>query len=164
MTDTAGWQSSIELAAPPSALPATAREWAAALEAELLSVMPTWQAAHSKSGRTMVANARLAPMDWAPYASQFLDGSIPESPVAGISSAVLLRYTADDIKAMYYEAVQLAEPRPSIRQIEQWFWHGTLAADFLRALRAKAIESDHKGFNTACSRFVVPMPYVERLT
>jgi hypothetical protein len=162
MTDSAGWQPELSLETMNSHALKTGSDWATAFEAEMHIVMQAWEVAKNQSGRTMVGNARLSPTDWVPYAMQFIDGNIPESPVAGISSAVLLRYIADDIKAMYYEAAQAPTPRPSVKQIEFWFWNNTLAADFLRTLRRAALESSHKGFNVACSRFVVPMPYVER--
>jgi hypothetical protein len=162
MTDMAGWEPGLSLVPKSSHALKTGSEWAAAFEAELSSVMPAWEVAKKHFGRTMVGNSRLPPTNWAPYAMQFIDGEIPESPVTGLSSAVLMRYIADDIKATYYEAVQATRPRPSVKQIESWFWNHTLAANFLRAIRNKALESSHKGFNVACSRFVVPMPYVER--
>lgn len=162
MADSAEWRPKLSLEPTNSHLLKTGSDWAAAFESEMHIVMPVWEVAKNQSGRTMVGNAPLSPTDWAPYAMQFIDGEIPESPVAFMSSAVLLRYIADDIKAMYYEAGQATTPRPSVKQIESWFWNHTLAADFLRTLRSAALRSSHQGFNVACSRFVVPMPYVER--
>jgi hypothetical protein len=162
MADRGAWQPKFVLPSLPAKLPKSADEWMPALEAEMQSLIPTWEGAKRNSGRTMAGNSRLALPEWLPYAAEFFSGNIPESPVEGLSPAVVLRYVADDIKALYYEAAQATAPYPTNRQIENWFWYETLVSDFLRALRAAAIDSDHKGFNVACSRFVVPMPFVER--
>ena len=79
-----------------------------------------------------------------------------------LSPALVVRYIADDIKALYAEAAQAIGPQPSMAQLNGWFWGKTIAADFLRALRTAAIASKHTGFNTAGSRFIVPAPFVEK--
>ena len=136
--------------------------WVAGLAAELKSIMPHWQAAQHRFGRTTVGLSRLQPEAWAPYAVQFLSGPEPKSPVEGLSPALLVRYVADDIKALYTEAVQAIGPQPSGLQVNRWFWDKTLAADLLRALRAAALSSENNGFKTAGSRFIVPAPFVAK--
>lgn len=158
MRDTAGWTPQVKLPAPPT--PSDAAGWIAALETELGHVLPHWQAARRRFGRTTVGNSRLAPEQWAPFAAQFLGDAIPESPVAGVSPGVLVRYIADDMKALYAEAAQAAGPQPASQQINRWFWNETAAGAFLRAIRLAAIKSQHTGFNTAGSRFVVPGPWI----
>lgn len=160
MTDTPGWAPQVVLPERATALPEDAAGWAAALNAEVARVMPAWEAARKRFGRTTVGNSGLAPDAWAAYAAQFLSGQIPESPIEGLSPAVVLRYVADDIKALYFEAAQAEGAQPSPAQVANWFWGTTLAADFLRALRLAAMESDHNGFKTVGSRFVVPVPFV----
>ena len=125
-------------------------------------MIPHWKAAHHRFGRTTVGNARLEPAMWAPIAAHFLTGELPESPIDGISSALLARYIADDLKALYAEAAQAEGPQPSSAQVNCWFWNHTLAADLLRALRTAALTSEHNGFKTVGSRFLVPAPYVTR--
>lgn len=158
MTDTAGWTPALAL---PAGLPTDVAGWIAALEAEFAAVRPHWQAAQERFGRTTVGNSRQEMSAWAPFAAQFLSGGVPESsPVEGLSPAVVMRYIADDIKAMYLEAVQAEGAQPSPLQVARWFWGETLAGDFLRALRSAALDSEPNGFKTAGSRFIVPMPYV----
>ena len=50
--------------------------------------------------------------------------------------------------------------RPAARQIDAWFWHGTVAGRLLVALRSQALNSDDKAFKTAGGRFLVPAPWV----
>jgi hypothetical protein len=163
MIDTDGWTPAIELPARPAEMPADAADWVTAMAAELAVVKPHWLAAQERFGRTTVGNARLAMSEWVPFAAQFLTGDLPDSPVDGLSPAVVARYIADDIKACYFEAVQAEGPQPAPLQVARWFWGQTLAAEFLRTLRSAAMESEHNGFKTAGSRFIVPMPYVNAL-
>jgi hypothetical protein len=159
-TDTAGWTPQIELPALPRSLPHDATDWAVALSAEIERVRPHWQAAQRRFGRTTVGLSHLPPERWAGFAAPFLAGEIPASLVEGLSPALLLRTIADDIKALYSEAVQAAGPQPSSAQVNRWFWHTTLAGQFLRALRSAALASTHNGFKTVGSRFIVPAPWV----
>jgi hypothetical protein len=163
MRDTAAWTAPTvpepRLPSPPGT---DAAAWIAGVQAELAQVIPLWQAAQQRFGRTTVGNSRLEVAAWAPFAARFLGGEIPDSPIEGISPAVLMRYIADDLKALYAEAAQASGPQPSGAQVNRWFWDRTLAADFLRALRSAALTSAHNGFKTAGSRFVVPAPYVTR--
>lgn len=157
-----GWQAAIQLAGVARPAARDVAGWRNALAAELAHVLPHWRAVVERTGRTMVGNSRLAPEHWPAFVSRFLDGSLPESPVAGLSPALMARFIADDVKALYMEAAHAGTSNPSIDQINEWFWETALAADLLRALRAAALDSPHKGFSTACSRFVVPGPYIER--
>lgn len=160
MTDTAGWTPQVDLPALPSSLPTNNVDWAAALSAEIELVRPHWAAAQRRFGRTTVGLSHLPPEQWASYAKQFLSGEIPASMVEGLSPALLLRTIADDIKALYSEALQAAGPQPSSAQVNRWFWNRTLAGQFLRALRVAALTSTHNGFNTVGSRFIVPGPWI----
>jgi hypothetical protein len=149
------------LPALPFSLPGDADGWATAVAAEIELVRPHWGEAERRFGRTTVGLSHLPPEHWAAYAAPFLAGEIPDSIVDGLSPALLLRTIADDIKALYGEAVQAAGPQPSGLQLNRWFWNKTLAGQFLRALRAAALTSTHNGFNTVGSRFIVPGPWVE---
>ena len=161
MKDTVGWTPQVGLPVLPSVLPGDADGWAAALTAEIELVRPHWEAAQRRFGRTTVGLSHLPPEQWAPFAARFLGGEVPVSMVEGLSSALLLRTIADDIKAIYSEAVQAVGPQPSSAQVNRWFWNKTLAGQFIRALRLAALTSTHNGFSTVGSRFIVPAPWVE---
>lgn len=160
MKDTDGWAPQIAVPELPALLPSNAQQWVTALSGEFDAVRSHWEAARSRFGKTLVGNSRLDIHDWAPFAARFLSGDIPESPVNGVSAAVVVRFVADDIKTLYGEAVQARGAQPSNDQINRWFWNQTIAGAFLRALRLAALESEHNGFKTAGSRFIVPAPWV----
>jgi hypothetical protein len=66
----------------------------------------------------------------------------------------------DDIKAFYGEAGQAVGPAPSSRQIDGWFWRGTLAGQLLLAFRTMAMASDNNAMKTVGGRFFVPVPWL----
>ena len=67
---------------------------------------------------------------------------------------------ADDLKALYGEAVQAEGPPPSARQIDQWVWRQTAAGQLLIALREVASKSENNALKTVGGRFFVPVPYL----
>jgi len=162
MRDTPGWQPFLADGDRSAILPSSPEAWKNALGVELSRIAPAWEAARRRFGRTTTGASRLAPAEWITYAARFLVGELPDSPVDGMSPALVVRFGADDLKALYTEAIQAADPMPSPAQVDRWFWNQTLAADFLRALRLAAISADHPGFKTAGSRFLVPAPFVTR--
>lgn len=160
MRNNPAWTLQVVAPSLPRSLPNGPAEWQSLLAAEIAAVGLHGEAARHRFGRTLVGNSRLDIEEWAPFATRFLTGEIPESPVPGLSSAVVVRYIADDIKTLYGEAAQAIGPQPSSHQVNSWFWNATVAGAFLRALRTAALQSTHNGFKTAGSRFIVPAPWV----
>jgi hypothetical protein len=157
------WISPIALGAPVPPPSGDAASWAQAVGAEIAQVLPHWEKARQRFGRTTVGLSGHAPRAWAGYAANFLNGELPEDASAAMSPSLTLRYVADDLKALYMEAAQSEGPPPPSAALNAWFWNNTLAADLLRHLRAAALESPHNGFQTVGSRFLVPAPYVNRV-
>lgn len=163
--DRTGWRPAIAL--PLVARPAAGdvAGWTTAMADELALVLPLWEAAKARFGRTMVGVSGQAPLDWPAFAARFLAGTPPPSPVAGLTPPLAIRHLADDLKALYAEAIQAEGEQPSSRQINAWFWGsgagtGTLAADALRALRIASTTSADNGFKAFGGRFLVPAPYI----
>ncbi|HRD77413.1 MAG TPA: hypothetical protein PK264_16015 [Hyphomicrobiaceae bacterium] len=160
MRDNADWAPDPVLMRLPMSAPSDAAGWASALRAEMNEIQPHWQAATHRFGRTTVGVSKLEPSRWPDYLAAWLSGTLPASPVAGLSAAVAMRFIADDLKAMYSEAVQAHGPQPAAGQVQSWFWRSTMAGALLRAIRGQSLTSADSGFNTAGSRFVVPGPFV----
>lgn len=74
--------------------------------------------------------------------------------------ALSLRYLCDDIRAMYSEAAQSADPAPASRQIDNWFWRSTVAGQALIALRGLAVASQDEQLRTIGTRFMVPAVFL----
>ncbi len=155
--DRADWAPAVAL--PPPQTARTSAEWAAALAAEMALVLPVWERFKARFGRTTVGLAGQPPTDWPAFAASFLDGVLPTVPLHD-TPALALRFLADDLKALYGEAVQAQGGPPSARQIDHWFWRQTVAGQLLIALRAFALTSENKALKAVGGRFFVPAPYL----
>lgn len=134
-------------------------DWEAAFRTELNAVLPVWGRFRARFGRTTVGLAGQPPEAWPAFATSFLEGALPT--VTHLDTpALALRFLADDLKALYGEAVQADGDPPSARQIDWWFWRRTVAGQLLIALRAAAMESENNALKTVGGRFFVPAPFL----
>lgn len=155
--DRPDWQPAMSLPLP--ATPLTTAEWDAALVAEMAVVLPEWERFKARFGRTSVGLSGQSPSSWPHFAASFLDGALPVTALHA-TPALALRFLADDLKALYGEAVQADGAPPSARQIDGWFWRKTMAGQLLIALRRLALTSSNSALKTVGGRFFVPTPYV----
>jgi len=155
--DREDWQPAVSLPTPRSLDGAAA--WEARFRTELAAVLPVWERFKARFGRTTVGLAGQPPEAWPAFAASFLDGALPTVPLHD-TPALALRFLADDLKALYGEAVQADGAPPSARQIDQWFWRRTVAGQLLIALRGVASGSENNALKTVGGRFFVPVPYL----
>ena len=155
--DRLDWVPAVSLPTPGSYESAAA--WEAALRAEMTLVLPVWERFRTRFNRTTVGLAGQPPQDWPAFATSFLDGALPTVPLHD-TPALALRFMADDLKALYGEAVQADGAPPSARQIDWWFWRQTVAGQLLIALRSAAMVSENNALKTVGGRFFVPVPFL----
>jgi len=151
------WEPAVAM--PALATPGTPAEWEDALRQELALVLPAWERFKCHFGRTTVGLAGQPTDAWPDFAAAFLAGKLPSVP-AHDTPALALRFLADDLKALYGEAVQADGVPPSARQIDTWFWRRTVAGQLLIALRFLAMQSANNALKTVGGRFFVPVPYL----
>jgi hypothetical protein len=155
--DRPDWAPAVALPMPQAVLGAAA--WEAAFRNELSTVLGVWERFKARFGRTTVGLAGQPPEAWPTFATSFLDGALPTVPLHD-TPALALRFLADDLKALYGEAVQADGAPPSARQIDSWFWRRTVAGQLLIALRNAALMSENNALKTVGGRFFVPVPYL----
>ncbi len=155
--DRPDWTPAVAL--PPLAAPRDAAAWETAFRSELHAVLPVWERFKARFGRTTVGLAGQPPEAWPGFATSFMSGALPTVPLHD-TPALALRFLADDLKALYGEAVQADGAPPSARQIDRWFWRQTVAGQLLIALRGVALESENNALKTVGGRFFVPVPYL----
>ena len=155
--DRPDWVSAVSLPAPE--IHQGSEAWESAFRAEVTLVLPVWERFKQRFGRTTVGLAGQPPEAWPAFAASFLDGALPTHPPHN-TAALSLRFLADDLKALYGEAVQADGPPPSARQIDQWFWRQTVAGQLLIALRTVAMQSENNALKTVGGRFFVPVPWL----
>jgi hypothetical protein len=146
LTDTSGWT-------PPATT--NTGDFAA----ELASLLPLWQTAQKRFGRTSVGLSFLDPAAWPDIIAQILAGALPITPQLP-TTALSVRLLCDDIKSLYGEAAQAIGTKPSHMQVDTWFWRHTVAGETLRALRTTAMVSENNALKTVGGRFFVPTPWV----
>jgi hypothetical protein len=144
---------------PRLPVPRASHEWTAALIAEIALISPAWELFKARFRRTTVGLSGQSVDRWPSFMTSFMDGDTPTLPLHDVP-AVALRFVADDLKALYGEAVQAGGDPPSGRQIDDWFWRETMAGQFLIALSARAVESPDKTMRLVGGRFLVPRPYL----
>jgi hypothetical protein len=155
--DRPDWKPAVQLPVPPA--PASPEAWEAAFQSELAAVLPVWERFKARFGRTTVGLAGQRPEAWPAFACSFLNGALPTVPLHD-TPALALRFLADDLKALYGEAVQTDGGPPSARQIDGWFWRQTVAGRLLIALREMSLTSENNALKTVGGRFFVPAPYL----
>jgi len=129
--------------------------------AELARVLPVWEDAKTRFGRTSVGLSFQAAADWPAFAARVIAGELPTVPGHG-TTALAARFLCDDIKALYGEVAQAHSPAPSSNQVDAWFWYGTIAGKILLALRDAAMASDNNALKTVGGRFFVPVPWLPK--
>ncbi len=126
---------------------------------EVEALQPAWKRARARHGRTTVGLCGQAPAEWAGCAEAVLAGALPVVPPHA-TTALAVRFMADDIKAFYSEAAQADGLAPASRQIDGWFWSRTAAGQLLVALRTAAMASPNNALRTVGGRFFVPVPFL----
>ena len=138
---------------PPSGLTAQ-------LDAEILLLADLHRRWIAEHRRTAVGLSGLSMQEIGGYIDEWLHGREPPSPNDGFSPLLLLRFTADDLKAYCLEAGAAQPGKPSSRQLYDWFWKATAAGSALIAQRHMLLASDSERVKLIAGNFLVPPPYV----
>jgi hypothetical protein len=149
----------------PPALPApgadrTPAVLAAALSDEIAALADAHRRWIAERGRTTVGLTGLSMPEVTGFVGEWLSGTTPESPRGGLSSLLVLRFAADDLKAYCLEAAAVGAARPSSRQLYDWFWSATASGAALIALRHTLLASDNERIKLIAGNFLVPPSYV----
>jgi hypothetical protein len=113
-----------------------AEKLCAAFKSEIMSMRPWYDMAVKKRARTTVGVSKLDPDAMGDFICSFTDSSVPENPRQDISLADELRFSVEDLKAYYFEAVT-AQPGMEVSSagpLLDWFWKDTVAGKVLLAV------------------------------
>jgi len=157
-SDCPGWRTPI-VAAPADPVPASPAAWTDRFAAELASIVPFWELAKTRYGRSTIGLSGQPLEHWPGFVGAILRGELPAA-APHETAALSLRFLCDDIKALYSEAAQSVGDAPATRQIEDWFWRKTVAGNLLIDLRRVALTSSNNALKTVGARFFVPTPYL----
>jgi len=121
--------------------------------AEAASIMPIWQLARARLGKTTFGISGLTPETAVEYIERFHSVDSMPNP-KGMAPVSRARFAIDDIKLFYFEAALAEGGHPSTQQLHEWFWNGTLAGALLRDFQERARTSDDKNLRLIASSLV----------
>jgi hypothetical protein len=125
----------------------------ASVLAEAAAVMPIWQQARARLGRTTVGISGLAQESAVEFVARYLSPDPLPNP-KGMAPVSRVRFAIDDIKAFYLEAALAQGGHPSSQQLNDWFWSETLAGEMIREFQHRALASDDANLNAIAGSLV----------
>ena len=129
---------------------------------EISSLKAFYEDARSKRGRTSVGIAKLDLAAMSAHVASYLDGPHGNSPRDGLSAAMALRFSADDLQAYYLEAAAHSG-QPTSWQLGEWLWRQTALGAVFVKLRSMALETDDRRFKIVGSSRLIPSRWVQEL-
>ena len=123
------------------------------VSAEALSVLPIWQQAKNRLGKTTVGISGLPPESAVEYIERYHSDKPMPNP-KGMAKVSRARFAIDDIKAFYFEAAMAAGGHPSSYQLNDWFWKQTLAGSMLLDFQESARNSEDKNLRLIADSLV----------
>ena len=113
--------------------------------AEAAGVLPVWQLARTRLGRSSYGISGLTPEAAVEFIERYHSPEpmqISKSMAKGMAKVSRARFAIDDIKAFYLEAAMAEGGHPSARQLLDWFWGDTLAGALIREFQETARVSE----------------------
>jgi len=113
--------------------------------AEAAGVLPIWQLARERIGRSSYGISGLTPEAAVEFIERYHSPEpmqISKGMAKGMAKVSRARFAIDDIKAFYLEAAMAEGGHPSTRQLLDWFWDHTLAGALIREFQETARVSE----------------------
>ncbi|MCP4335507.1 MAG: hypothetical protein GY785_22890 [Gammaproteobacteria bacterium] len=123
--------------------PATLND--ASPRAESAGVLPVWQLARRRTGRSSYGISGLTPEAAVEFIERYHSPEpmlISKDMTKGMAKVSRARFAIDDIKVFYLEAAMAEGGHPSARQLLDWFWGHTLAGALIREFQETARVSE----------------------
>ena len=153
-----GWACPISLKAPEDK---DDDSLAAALRREIGQMMPWYDLALERRGRTTVGVSGLEMENAGDYIVSFLEAPPTKSPRDGLTPGDVLKLACDDLKAFYIEAVTAQPSTAGRTELEAWFWHSTVLAGVFRDLAPVCLASDDHTMRGMGLHILVPRTQTE---
>jgi hypothetical protein len=129
-----------------------------AVQAELRALLPWYEHAVAERQRTTVGASGIEIPLLVAFIAGFLITPLPSSPTEALSLPLALKAAVEDLKQVYLEAVS-AQPDASAtnhRQLNDWFWRETRAAELLRAVAKAAQGTGDQSLDIVVGMLIVP--------
>ena len=129
-----------------------------AVQDELRALLPWYEHAAAERRRTTVGASGIEIPLLVPFIAGFMSTPFPDSPNQALSLPLALKAAVEDLKQVYLEAVS-ARPDASAanhRQLNDWFWRETRAAELLRTVANAAQGTNDKSLDIVARMLLVP--------
>ena len=130
----------------------------AQLEQEMTSLQPWHDLQVEQKCRTTVGVATANIRDSAKLIANFIEDTSIDSPCDDRPLALMLKYSAEDLKAWYFEAAT-AQPGGSGCELVDWFWKATVAGKSLLQLASSMRACENKSLRAVGAKSIVPRAY-----
>lgn len=146
------WVCPVSFPAPPAA----PGDRLTPLRDEIRALEPWYERARERRGRTLVGLSGRSIDDAARLLVALSEegGIDSEEPTPALIDAV--RWSADDLKAYYFEAATAQSASVAPGDFERWFWNETEAAKLLRALRLRCLAQEAEAIRDLGAFMLVP--------
>ncbi len=133
-----------------------AADLGAAMRREIAQLMPWYELALKRRGRTSFGISGMSVEDAARYAASSLIGAPPPSFDSELSAGIALKRACDDIKTYYFEAAAAQPGNLSAKGIDDWFWHETAAAKVFLGIQQSCLTSADKSLQALGKQSLIP--------
>jgi hypothetical protein len=123
---------------------------------EISFLMPWYDMATHKRGRTTVGVSGMKIQDGAEFLAAFLYDQSTPAPRDDLSLGDAIKLVSEDIKAFYLEAVTAQPGSTCSSQLADWFWRETEAGKLLLDLRAVCLKSSDPSIKLLGTFLIVP--------
>jgi len=135
----------------------------ASLAREIEELMPWYDLARNRRGRTTVGLSGVTIEDAACALGSFLR----QNTIAvfhGLSAGATLKLICEDIRAYYHEAAAARPGTPDAAGIQNWFWRQTTAGHAFLELHKACLESADESLRQLCATSLVPRTVLREMT
>ena len=148
------WVCPVNFAGPAADLSGEAA-LASAMQDEAARLMSWFELARERSGRTTFGISTLEPDAVPAWLGEVLSADHPAT-IGEYSPADSVRYAAEDLKALYFEAASAQPGAPDGPQVLRWFWRETHAAKVLLALSDRFAAAEDEALKVLGQVLLVP--------
>ena len=157
--DYEGWACPVSLPRPEAA-PDDGHE--RRVSDEIARLLPWWEIAKSRRGRTTVGASGYEIEQAARLVGRYADGAEPEGPGPERKLSRALKLACDDLMAFYTEAATAQPGGAASQDLADWFWGETAAGKALLALRERAVREEDRGMQLVGSLLILPRNQAHR--
>ncbi|MGZ9014093.1 MAG: hypothetical protein ACXW2L_17745 [Burkholderiales bacterium] len=127
----------------------------AAFVREVAELMPWYDLACERRGRTSVGLSGIPPFDAAQRIAAWVqDGTM--ASLDGLTAGEMLKLLIEDLRAYYYEAAAARPGSPDASAIERWFWTDTAGGRMFLELHERCAASEDPTLKRLCATSIVP--------